>query len=289
MSELWEPGSLERLAAGARWLEGPTWVGDRLLVSDIPGNRVLSWREGDTEFEIAVADAEFSNGRTISRDGRVYQCSHGRRAVEELVADLTTVTLVDRFDGVRLNSPNDLVVARDGSIWFTDPPYGITLPDEGHPGELEYGGCWVFRYVPSTGALTPVVTDLDRPNGLAFSPDESVLYVANSADHDGFKVWAYDVVDGRCGTGRLFYTGRKGVVDGFRVDTEGRLWLSDDDSVAVVDARGVFLGSVDLPERVANVCFGPEGQLYIAATTTLYRLRTHSADAAGVTTSAGDA
>jgi gluconolactonase len=138
----------------------------------------------------------------------------------------------------------------------------------------------VFRYVPSTGELTPVVTDLDRPNGLAFSPDESVLYVANSADHAGFKVWAYDVVAGRCGPGRLFFTGRKGVIDGFRVDTEGRLWLSDDDSVAVVDADGAYLAGIDIPERVANVCFGPDGQLYIAATTTLWRILTYSADAA---------
>jgi gluconolactonase len=277
---LWADDEPERLATGAGWLEGPTWVGDRLLVSDIPGNRVLSWREGQTEFEVAIPDAEFSNGRTRSRDGRVYQCSHGRRGVEELHPDLTTTLLVDRHEGVRLNSPNDLVVARDGAIWFTDPPYGILLPDEGHPGELEYGACWVFRYVPSTGELTPVIIDLDRPNGLAFSPDESVLYVANSFDHDGFKVWAYDVVDGRCGPARLFYTGRKGVIDGFRVDTEGLVWLSDDDSIAVTDAEGVLLGSLDLPERVANVCFGPKGQLFIAATTTLYRIQTYSADAA---------
>lgn len=278
--ELWAGGGPGVLATGAQWLEGPTWVGDRLLASDIPGNRVLSWHEGQAELAVAIPDAEFSNGRTIARDGRVYQCSHGRRGVEELHPDLTTTMLVDHYEGVRLNSPNDLVVARDGSIWFTDPPYGILLPEEGHPGELEYGACWVFRYTPSTGELTPVVTDLDRPNGLAFSPDESVLYVANSADHDGFHVWAYDVVAGRCGPGRVFYTGRKGVIDGFRVDTEGRLWLSDDDSVAVTDADGVLLGSVDLPERVANVCFGPGGLLYIAATTTLYRLQTYSADAA---------
>jgi gluconolactonase len=277
---LWAHDSLEQLATGAGWLEGPAWVGDRLLVSDIPGNRVLSWREGLTEFEVAIHDAEFTNGRTVARDGRVYQCSHGRRRVEELHPDLTTTLLVDHHGNGRLNSPNDLVVARDGAIWFSDPPYGIILPEEGHPGELEYGACWVFRYVPSTGELTPVVTDLDRPNGLALSPDESVLYVANSADHDGFKLWAYDVVDGRCSPGRLVYTGHKGVIDGFRVDTEGRLWMSDDDSVAVTDAEGSLLGSLDLPERVANVCFAPDGHLYIAASSTLWRIQTYSADAA---------
>jgi len=269
---LWADKEPEQLATGAAWLEGPTWVGDRLLVSDIPGDRVLSWREGQSEFEVAIPDAEFTNGRTLARGGRVYQCSHGRRAVEELRSDLTTSLVVDTYKGVRLNSPNDLVVARDGSIWFTDPPYGILLPDEGHPGQLEYGACWVFRYVPATGELTPVITDLDRPNGLAFSPDESILYVANSADHDGFKVWAYDVMDGQCGPGRFFYTGRKGVIDGFRVDTEGRLWLSDEDSVAVTSADGVLLDSIDVPERVANVCFAPDGQLYM--------IQTYSADAA---------
>jgi gluconolactonase len=277
---LWAHKELEQLATGATWLEGPAWVGDRLLVSDIPGDRVLSWREGQSEFEVAIPHAEFTNGRTIARDGRVYQCSHGRRAVEELHADLTTSLLVDTVNGVRLNSPNDLVVARDGAIWFTDPPYGILLSDEGHPGELEYGACWVFRFRPATGELTAVITDLDRPNGLAFSPDESVLYVADSVDHDGFKVWAYDVVDGQCGPGRLFYTGRKGVIDGFRVDTQGFLWLSDDDSIAVTDADGALVDSIDVPERVANMCFAPGGRLYIAATTTLYRIQTYSADAA---------
>jgi gluconolactonase len=281
MTTLWDAKGLERLANGGIWLEGPAWVGDRVLVSDIHTNRVVSWAEGQTELETAVAEAEFSNGRTVARDGRVYQCSHGRRAVEELNRDLSVTTVVDAVNGVRLNSPNDLVVARDGAIWFTDPPYGIILTDEGHPGELEYGACWVFRFDPETGELTPVVTDLDRPNGLALSPDESVLYVANSANHDGFHVWAYDVVDGsRCGPGRLFYTGRKGVIDGFRVDVEGRLWLSDDDSVVVTDAAGQVLGAIDVPERVANVCFGPDGQLFIAATSSLYRLRTYTSDAA---------
>jgi gluconolactonase len=278
--ELWAQEAPELLATGASWLEGPAWVGDRLLVSDIPGNRVLSWRPGQSGFEVAIEDAEFTNGRTLARDGRIYQCCHGRRAVEELHADLTATVLVDRVDGVRLNSPNDLVVARDGSIWFTDPPYGIILEGEGHPGELEYGSCWVFRFVPLTGELTAVVTDLDRPNGLAFSPDESVLYVANSADHGGFKVWAYDVVDARCGEGRLFFTGLKGVVDGLRVDTDGLLWLSDGDSVSVADPDGAVLGTLHVGERVANLCFAPDGHLYIAATTSLYRIQTYSADAA---------
>jgi gluconolactonase len=145
MTELWASTGMEHLANSGVWLEGPAWVGDRLLVSDIPNNRVLSWHETHDEFEVAIPDAEFSNGRTVASDGRVYQCSHGRRAVEELHPDLSTTTLVDGVNGMRLNSPNDLVVARDGVIWFTDPPYGILKDGEGHPGELEYGACWVFR------------------------------------------------------------------------------------------------------------------------------------------------
>ena len=193
--------------------------------------------------------------------------------------------MVNGVQGIRVNSPNDLVVAGDGVIWFTDRPYGILKDGEGHPGELEYGACWVFRFVPETGELTPVITDLDRPNGIAFPPDESVLYVANSADYDGFKVWAYDVVDGQCGPGRLFYTGLKGVIDGFRVDTcsgsptttrspspipRGRCW-------APSTARSGWPTSAS--HRTVT-CTSQHGHLYIAATTTLYRIQTYSADAA---------
>ncbi len=277
---LWDTDhGLERLATGGTWLEGPAWVGDRLLVSDIPGNRVLAWSEGATEFEVAIADAEFPNGRTVARDGRVYQCSHGRRAVEELLPDLSTRVLVDRSPyGTRLNSPNDLVVARDGSIWFTDPPYGIIKDDEGHPGELEYGECHVFR-LSREGDLTTVVTGLERPNGLAFSPDESVLYVADTSQPP-WLVWRYPVIDGQVGEGVVCYTGSSGPIDGFRVDVEGRNWFSDGESVAVMASDGQVLDTIDVPERVANVCFGPGGWLYIAATTTLYRVRTFSTDAA---------
>jgi gluconolactonase len=277
---LWDTDhGLERLATGGTWLEGPAWVGDRLLVSDIPGNRVLAWSEGATEFEVAIADAEFPNGRTVTRDGRVYQCSHGRRAVEELLPDLSTRVLVDRSPyGTRLNSPNDLVVARDGSIWFTDPPYGILMPEEGHPGELEYGECHVFRLSPE-GDLTTVVTGLERPNGLAFSSDETVLYVADTSQPP-WQVWRYPVIGDHVGEGIVCYTGSSGPIDGFRVDVEGRCWFSDGESVAVMAPDGHVLDTIDVPERVANVCFGPDGWLYIAATTTLYRVRTFSSDAA---------
>ena len=280
MTELWDSAvGLQRLANGGTWLEGPAWVDGRILVSDIPGNRVLSWSEGAETLEVAIADAGFSNGRTVFRGGRVYQCSHGRRAVEELRPDLSTRVVTDRSPyGTRFNSPNDLVVARDGAIWFTDPPYGILKPEEGHPGELEYGECHVFR-LSATGELTTVVTNLSRPNGLAFSLDESVLYVSDTSD-EPWQVWAYPVQDGECGEGRVFYTGRTGPIDGFRVDVEGRCWFSDGASLAVTDSAGEVLDQIDVPERVANLCFGPRGWLYLAATTTLYRLRTTTSDAA---------
>ncbi len=281
---LWDRDlGVQALATGGTWLEGPAWVGDRVLVSDIPGNRVLSWTEGARSFEVAIADAEFCNGRTVTRTGRVYQCSHGRRAVEELHPDLSTTILTQRTPyGTRYNSPNDVVVARNGSIWFTDPPYGILKPEEGHPGELEYQGCHVFRLDPD-GQVTPVVTDLQHPNGLAFSPDETVLYVADTSSAlggDGRHVRAYDVVDAACGQGRDFYVGRAGLIDGFRVDVEGRCWFSDGDTVVVVASDGEVVETIAIPERVANVCFDPDGWLYVAASSSLYRLRTGTTDAA---------
>ncbi len=281
---LWDrEAGVVRLGGGGTWLEGPAWVGDRVLVSDIPGNRVLAWSEGGDELEIALAPAEFCNGRTVARDGRVYQCSHGRRAVEELFPDLATVVVVDRTpSGTRFNSPNDVVVSRDGSLWFSDPPYGILKPEEGYPGDLEYGACHVFRLDPS-GVLTAVVTDMGHPNGLAFSPDEAVLYVADTSSAlggTGRHVRAYDVASGSCTGGRDFYVGRAGLIDGFRVDVEGRCWFSDGDTVVVVGPDGSVLDTIPIPERVANVCFGPDGWLFVAATTSLYRLRTTTSDAA---------
>ncbi len=280
MTDLWDSEQgVQLLASGGTWLEGPAWVNGRLLVSDIPGNRILAWSEGSDVFEVAVSDAEFSNGRTVARDGRVFQCSHGRRAVEELHADLSTTTVTSLSPyGTKLNSPNDLVVARDGAIWFTDPPYGILKDDEGYPGELEYGGCHVFR-LSADGELTAVVTDLERPNGLAFSPDEALLYVADTSAAP-WRVWAYPVVDGRCGEKTLFYQGRRGPIDGFRVDVEGRCWFSDGASVVVTDSNAAVVETIEFPERVANLCFGPYGWVYVAATSTLYRLQTTTADAA---------
>lgn len=279
---------LERVATGATWSEGPLWLAGQQVVrwSDIPGNRILEFRPADSSTRVYREDVEFTNGRTLDLDGTVLQCSHGRRAVEREV-DGVPETVVDRWNGVRFNSPNDIVVSSDGAIWFTDPAYGIIQPAEGHPGEREYGDHYVFRYVPSSGELHPVVMDMEDPNGLAFSPDESVLYVSDTSaalDPRGkHHIRAYDVVDGRrCKNGRTLAVIEPGVPDGFRVDAKGRIWTSSEDSVQILNPEGALLARIAVPERIGNLCFGgPDGRdLYIAASTSLYRIRTTTTDAA---------
>jgi len=284
-SGLVAPGArLERVYTGATWSEGPVWVPDERVVrwSDIPGDRILRFDPATGETVEHRTAVEFTNGRTLDRDGSVVQCSHGRRAVEREV-DGRVTTLVDSWRGVRLNSPNDVVVRSDGTIWFTDPTYGITQPREGHPGEPEYGGCHVFRLDETTGELDAVVTDLEQPNGIAFSPDERVLYVSDTSAAPAFDgtgarhLRAYDVVDGRSTTnGRHFALAEQGVIDGFRVDEAGRVWASSADAVEVFASDGSPAARIPVPEVVANLCFGGDDgrDLYITATTSLYRIRT---------------
>ena len=278
--------AVERLGGDATWSEGPLYLpGERAVIwSDIPGNRILRWSWDTGLVDVYREGAEFTNGRTLDREGRVVTCSHGRRAVERTEADGTTHVLVDRWRGVRLNSPNDVVVKSDGTIWFTDPPYGIVQPQEGYPGEREYGDHWVFRFDPESGALDPVVLDIEEPNGLAFSPDESLLYVADTsaalrATGGNHHIRVYDVADGRrCKNGRVFAVVSPGLADGFRVDVTGNVWTSSADSVQVFAPDGARLGTVPVPEVVGNVCFGgPDGStLFIAATTGLYRVPTRT-------------
>jgi gluconolactonase len=276
-SLLGEGAILEKLYTGSIWAEGPVWLPSSRSVrwSDIPNNRILEFSADTGETHVHREDVEFTNGRILDLDGTVLQCSHGRRSVEREV-DGIPHTLVDTYDGVRLNSPNDIVVASDGTIWFTDPPYGIIQAREGHPGEMEYGGCYVFR-LTTDGVLTPVITDRGHPNGLAFSPDESILYVSDTATGDG-NIHAYDadVTAGTATSGRLFAEPRPGVSDGFRVDVAGRVWTSAADAVHVYSPAGEELLTIPVPEVIANVCFGgDDGQdLYIAASTSLYRIRT---------------
>ena len=275
-------GRLERLHTGSAWAEGPVWVPSSQTVrwSDIPNDRILELDPSTGKAREYATGVEFTNGRTIDAEGGVVQCSHGRRRVER-DHDGTVTGLVDSYQGRRLNSPNDVIVARDGAIWFTDPPYGI-LPGtvEGHEGKPEYGGCYVFRFSPSTGELAPMITDMVHPNGLAFSPDESVLYVTDTAGINSgvpLRIAAYDVQDGACNNGRTFVElDDDHPADGLRVDTQGRIWTSAGASVRVYSPQADLLASMDMPEQVANLCFGgPDGQdLYITATTSLYRIRT---------------
>jgi gluconolactonase len=278
ISELADPASLEHLWTGAIWSEGPAWIPatGRLRWSDVVGNRILEFDAASGEVEEYAGGVEYVNGRTLDLDGEVVQCSHGRRRVERDVGG-TVTPIVDRFEGRRFNSPNDIVVASDGAIWFTDPPYGIRADGlEGHPGEEEYGGCFVFRFDESTGELSAEITDMVHPNGLAFSPDESLLYVADTSGPQDIRV--YEMTGGRVavGSGRSFATVRPGASDGFRVDVEGRIWTSSEDSVQVLGTDGTVLARFPVPEKVANVCFGgADGHtLYITATTSLYRLLT---------------
>jgi gluconolactonase len=272
---------LEKLYTGAVWSEGPVWLPRErsLRWSDIPSNRILQYDAESGRTHVHRSDVEFTNGRTLDLVGEVVQCCHGRRSVEREVDGVPT-TLVDSWQGRRLNSPNDVVVASDGAIWFTDPPYGIVSTREGHLGEPEYDGCWVFRFDEIAGALAPVITDMLHPNGLAFSPDESVLYASDTSAlqvADGVAhIRAYDLVDGTARNGRVFAEVRPGVADGFRVDEEGRVWTSSEDSVQVYSPEGERLLVVPVPEKVGNLCFGGDDghDLYVAASTSLYRIRT---------------
>ena len=284
-------GGLECLFTGTVWAEGPLWVPSSQTVrwSDIPNDRILEFDPATGSTREYAVGVEYTNGRTLDADGSVVQCSHGRRRVER-DSEGTVTALVDSFEGRRLNSPNDVVVARDSSIWFTDPPYGI-LPGtrEGHEGEQEYGGCNVFRFEPASGILTGVITDLVHPNGLAFSPDESVLYVADTAGPSygvPLRIATYSVSQGQCcdRTGTLeLEDGHP--ADGLRVDVEGRIWTSAGPSVRIYSPSFELLDTIAVPETVSNLCFGgPDGQdLYLTATTSLYRIRTTTTDAAART------
>ncbi|WP_307852608.1 SMP-30/gluconolactonase/LRE family protein [Glaciihabitans sp. dw_435] len=286
MNSLLAPGAtLEKLFTGTAWGEGPAWIAGAgaLRWSDIPNNRILEFDAATGLTRVHREDVEFANGRTIDLAGRVVQCTHGRRSVEREV-DGEVTTLVDRFGTARLNSPNDVVVASDGSIWFTDPPYGLHPSGrEGYPGPQEYDGCFVFRFDEVTGELVPVITDMVHPNGLAFSPDESLLYVSDTGFYGDaahgprhLRVYEVDVAAGTTSNGRVFAEVAPEASDGFRIDIEGRIWTSSGDSVQVYSPEGELLEKVPVPEKVANVAFGgADGHdLYITASTSLYRIRT---------------
>jgi len=276
--------SVEQLATGMRWAEGPVWFGDGryLLVSDIPNDRILRWDETTGATSVFRQSSNHANGLARDRQGRLLTCEHLGRRITRTEYDGSLTVLADRFEGRRLNSPNDIVCARDGSIWFTDPPFGLHGWWEGEPAEPELPFQGVFRLDPHTGRLQAMLTDLAGPNGLAFSPDERTLYVVESraasrTDGGGHHhIVAFDVVDGQdLARPRVFAVVEPGLADGFRLDVHGFLYTSTGDSVQVFHPDGSRLARIPLPEKVGNLTFGgPAGdELFICASSSLYRIR----------------
>ena len=273
---------IEKLFEGCRWAEGPAYFpASRSLVwSDIPNDRMLRWDETTGATGVFRQPAGYSNGNTVDREGRLVSCEHGGRRVSRTEHDGSVITIADRYDGKRLNSPNDLVVKSDGSIWFTDPAYGIDSDYEGNKAESEIGACHVYRVDPASGTCVIVADDFVRPNGIAFSPDETLLYIADTgASHavDGPRhIRVFEVGEGgKLAKSRVFATCNAGFFDGFRLDTEGRVWASASDGVHCFQPDGTLIGKIRVPERVANLEFGgaKRNHLYITATTSLYALK----------------
>lgn len=271
---------LELLYDGCRWSEGPVWFADGgfLVWSDIPNNRLLRWTP-DQGVGVFRADSNYINGNTRDREGRLVSCSHGARAILRTEPDGTITTLADSFGGKRLNSPNDVVVKSDGSVWFTDPDYGILSDYEGYKAEREQDGNFVFRLDAATGDLSVVADDFVKPNGLCFSPDESILYVADSGlshDPDGpHHIRAFSVGnDGTLSGGEVFAEIDPGVPDGFRADVEGNIWTSTRSGVLCLSPEAEPLGRINMPQMVSNLTFGGprRNRLFITCTHEVYAI-----------------
>ncbi|MCG5475847.1 MAG: SMP-30/gluconolactonase/LRE family protein [Sinorhizobium fredii] len=268
---------LKQIATGFDWVEGPVWFGDAgcLLFSDIPNNRILRWLPG-VGISTFRSPSNYANGHTRDREGRLVSCEHGARRVTRTELDGSITVIADGYQGKRLNSPNDVVVTSDGSIWFTDPHYGIMTDYEGFRAEQELP-CQVYRVRPS-GSIEAVLTDFNCPNGLAFSPDESRLFVADTGrmfSSDPQHIRAFDVgTDGALTVGEVFHTIAPGAADGIRVDSDGNLWSSAGDGVHCIAPDGHLMGKILVPERVSNICFGGRAkhQLFITATTSVYAI-----------------
>jgi len=280
-------GTVERLATGFYWAEGPVWFGDGryLLVSDIPNNRILRWDETTGTTSVWPAPSNNANGHARDRQGRLIGCEHLTRRITRTEYDGSITVLADRFEGKRLNSPNDIVCARDGSIWFTDPMFGILGKWEGEPADSETPMA-VYRLPPRGKKLQRVIDDLNAPNGLAFSSDEKVLYVVESRATPHRKIWAYDVgADGALANKRVFVDAQgPGAYDGIKVDVTGHVWCGFGsstgaqaeqlDGVRVYDPAGKAVAQIHLPERCANLCFGgaKNNRLFMAASHSVYAL-----------------
>lgn len=281
--------NVEQLASGLRWAEGPVWFGDGryLLLSDIPNNRILRWDDCSGVTSVFRAPSNHANGLARDRQGRLLACEHLTRCITRTEYDGKVTVLADRFEGQRLNSPNDIVCARDGGIWFTDPLFGILSWWEGEPAQSEVPMA-VYRIDPASGALQRKIDDIAAPNGLAFSPDERVLYVVESRAEPHRRIWAYDhASDGSVSNKRLFIDAQgPGAYDGIAVDALGNVWCGFGgngargvdatalDGVRVYANDGRAIGHVHLPERCANLCFGgaKNNRLFMASSHSLYAL-----------------
>ena len=284
--------AIERLYTGCRWAEGPVWFGDGryLLWSDIPNQRILKWEEETGAVSVFRKPSNYANGNTRDRLGRLVTCEHGGRRVTRTEHDGRVTVVFDRWQGKRLNSPNDVVVKSDGSVWFTDSPFGLLSQYEGN-GEEQEVGQHVYRVDGETGEASVVADDVLGPNGLCFSPDERILYVVESRGVPNRKILAYDVsADGRAiGNKRVLIDAGPGTPDGMRCDIHGNLWCGwgmgdpELDGVHVFAADGTLIGRIALPERCANVCFGgrKRNRLFMAASQSLYALYVNTQGVAG--------
>jgi gluconolactonase len=283
--------SVERLVSDCRWCEGPVWFGDGryLLWSDIPNNRILKWEEETGVVSVFRRPSAHSNGNTRDRQGRLVTCEHAGRRVTRTEYDGSITVILDRFEGKPLNSPNDVVVKSDNSIWFTDPPFGIAGNYEGYAAAQELPQ-HVYRVDAVTGRASVVADDLAGPNGLAFSPDERKLYIVESRGEPNRRIRAFDVVDGvRLSNGQVFVDAGPGTPDGFRCDVDGNLWCGwgmgskELDGVTIFSPQGQLIGRIRLPERCANVCFGgaQRNRLFMAASHSVYALYVNTQGAIG--------
>ena len=276
-----DSAAVERIATGYRWAEGPVWFGDHkcLLWSDIPNNRMMRWDEQTGAVSVFRSPSNFANGNIRDHSGRLISCEHLTRRVTRTEHDGRVTVLADNVDGTPLNAPNDVVVSADGAVWFTDPGYGIMSNYEGDQAEFELP-TRVYRLDPHGGALEVVIESLERPNGLCFSPQESLLYVVDSGSHPTIHV--YDMSSGRPANGRLFVDMSPGTSDGIRCDVDGNLWAAAGgggdgyDGVHVFAPDGVRIGAIVLPEQCANICFGGRrnNRLFMAAAQSVYSLYT---------------
>jgi gluconolactonase len=274
--------AIERIATGFRWAEGPAYfrAGNYLVWSDIPNNRQMRWLEEDGHVSVFRAPSNYSNGNTCDREGRLVTCEHDARRVTRTEHDGTSTVLIDSFNGKKLNAPNDVVVASDGAIWFTDPGYGIFGDYEGHKAELELPPNG-YRLDPGTGRATVVADGFDKPNGLAFSPDEKRLYIVDSGITHGGRsnMRVFDVSGDKLTNDKVFAENfAPGFTDGVRIDTEGNVWCSmgwadpREDGVRCYAPSGDLIGKIHLPETCANLCFGGKkrNRLFMAASTSVY-------------------